>query len=134
MSSSVLRSGLSDVRGKSYPRELPAHMRREEITIAGPNVRLRSRTRSPAQHVLIAHKLPVVFTDGSRRELETRIRGVGTLRPLPRIAVHLIQFPALGLTFLAVNEIASDRQSFCCNLPLCFRRQPAASPSRVSVR
>src|SRR6185312_39123 len=77
--------------GEPYAHELPAHMGRKEVAIAGADVAFWRSARSATQHKLIAHELAVVFADCSRGRGESRVSNVGAGGPLPGISEHLLQ-------------------------------------------
>src|SRR5258708_18861322 len=89
MEPAMIAGTLSAIVGQPDPGKLPARFRREEISIGGPDVRLRSRTRASAQHHLIAHKFSVVL---SQRAFCRLVSGIGKIRargPLPYVAETL---------------------------------------------
>src|SRR5579859_1976691 len=80
----------SGIPGEPHATERPAGTRREEVAIRGAGVTLRRGAAAAPQDVLAHHELAVVFTDRPGSGTEAGIRGVGTRRPFPRVAVHAI--------------------------------------------
>ena len=78
-------------------------MRIIEIPVAGAHVPRRCDATPPAQHVLGAHELAVVLTDGARGRLESRVGLIARPGPLPDIAEQLSN-PA-GLTLHPVSRV-----------------------------
>src|SRR5205085_12562529 len=78
----------SCVFGQSHARELPARIGREEVSVAGSNMRARRGARAAAQDVLVDHEFAVVFAERARRGAEARIRRIRAVGPLPDIAKH----------------------------------------------
>src|SRR5882672_2660743 len=100
---------------------------------------VRSRARTTAQHILIAHELAVVLANGAFGGLVTRIWRVRASRPFPEVAEHLCQFArplrdqGPWVKVLLLDKIAGKRKIGRRYLPFRFGRQASARPARVSV-
>ena len=92
-----------------------------------------------AQHELVAHELAVVFSDSSGRGPKTRVRGVGTLGPLPNVAEQLSRLIAAGggrtrVELPRVEQIPLHRSTGGRGFPLGFGRQPQVAPAGLGIR
>src|SRR3546814_7296980 len=70
-----------------------------------------------AQHELAGHELAVVFADRAGCRLEAWIRRERAARPLPDLAVHLLQSADVACRLrpqaAGLDEIAADRDAVC---------------------
>ena len=90
------------------------------------------------QHELVAHELAVIFADGAGGRLEAGIRQIGASRPLPHIAVHLLELVRVGIgrhgaQMTRAEGAPLDRKAARGHLPLEFGRQPLARPAGEGV-
>src|SRR3989442_12507403 len=103
-------------------------------------MRKRRRTGATTQHVLITHKLPIVFTDCPCRRSKAWIGGIRALCPFPYISIHLREFPTCrsnvqrgGMKQAALDKIPLHRHILRCNLPLRFGGEPRPSPASIRI-
>src|ERR671918_2151126 len=103
--------------GESDTHELPTSLGWEKVPIRGPDMRLRGRTRSAAQHKLVGHKFAVILPERARRCGVPRIGGIVTLRPFPDVPKHLGQRDSAialthgnGMEGSLLHKITPDRQ------------------------
>src|ERR1700759_2573889 len=105
-------------------------MGREKVSIAGPDMRLRSRTRTASQDHLIAHELAVVLPNSTRCRREARISDIGARGPLPNVAEHLRQSLArpcrLRMKHPRLHEVAFEAAGARRNLPFELGRKPGS--------
>ena len=76
--------------GQTYSSELPASRGLKEIAIGRAHTIRGGGAGAPAQDHLTGHELAVVFAQGTRKGLVSRIAGVGAGRPFPTIAEQLL--------------------------------------------
>src|SRR4029077_20805441 len=105
---------------ESDPGELPPFFRLKKIAIGAADMGAGSGAGTAAQHVLVAHEFAVVFAERSGRGAIARIRRVGTARPFPDVAKHLLD---LSLTW-----------RFAYGLPPRFPSHPRPMSSSPSGR
>ena len=93
--------------------------------------------RPPAQHILAAHELAVVFTDRTGGRPKAGVRPVVAARPLPDIAKRLRERPVgwrlaqgQGMQRAAFQEVSRERRAARGHLPLGLGRQPFMGPTR----
>src|SRR3546814_6116514 len=82
--------------------------------------------------------LPIfVFADRAGCRLEAWIRRERAARPLPDLAVHLLQSADVACRLrpqaAGLDEIAADREAVCGVFPFRFARQTLAGPARIRI-
>ena len=135
------RNSLSGLNISRYTKngELPALIGVKEIAIGQPDVASGRRTRSAAQHELVAHELAIVLAQRAGLEPVARIGPIRALRPLPDITEHLTQFVSFccvrryRLQAFAVDKVAFHGQFSALDLPLRWPavRQPNGRTHRL---
>ena len=92
-----LRKSKMGLPCQSDSRELPTQMRMEKIPVRFAAVARRRYDRCTAEHHLIDHELPVIFSDGAAWFLKSRICQVSRVRPFP--SKSPIEFVTRGFPF-----------------------------------
>src|SRR5262245_4760434 len=96
---------------------------------------------SPPQHHLVAHELPVVLAESASGRPVAGVAGVRARRPLPHVAVQLIQWPKIicrgsgrGVEAAALRKVSCQGNGWggCLPLRLCWQTGPC--PTRVGIR
>ncbi len=126
------------IAGQTDAGKLPTCLGRKEIAICRAHVAGRRRTRSAAQHVLVAHELAIVLSQRAIRRGKARIRRIGTCRPLPRFAIQLckrlvVAVAGTRMESAAVGETAHHLGGLGSVLPLEFGGQSRTRPTRKRV-
>jgi len=91
---------------------------------------------SSTQNHLAGHKLAVIFVQGARNGLVTRITRVGACCPLPAVPEELVKATAgrnCGMSPSGVEQVPVDRTSIRRKFPFRFVRKAAASPARERI-
>src|SRR5439155_18165949 len=112
----------------------------EEVAVAAAGMAARRGARRAAQDQLIAHELAVVFAQGAGERLVAGIADVRAGGPLPNVAEHLVERPALawgrdrrGMKVAGVGKMPFDRDAGRRSLPLRFGGQAGPGPARERI-